>query len=112
MATRRVSFYLDESLSSRIIAQLRRQEIDIIRGQLGADDPVHLARATEMGRVVCTMDDDFLELAARGIAHAGIIWCEQDKYSIGDWVRYLRLVHAVYEADELSNEVLFVFRVD
>ncbi|MCY3831865.1 MAG: DUF5615 family PIN-like protein [Chloroflexi bacterium] len=112
MATRRVSFYLDESLSSRIVAQLRRQDIDIIRGPLGADDPVHLARATEMGRVVCTVDDDFLKLAAQGIEHAGIIWGEQDKYSIGDWIRYLRFIHAACDADELQNEVYFVFHVD
>ena len=91
---------------------MRRQGIDVIRGQLRVDDEVHLERATEMGRVVCTVDDDFLKLAARGVRHAGIIWCEQDRYSIGDWIRYLRLVHAVYDADELWNDVLVVFRVD
>jgi len=112
MATKRVSFYLDESLSPEIVTQLSMQGVDIIRGPLRDDDLVHLKRATEMGRVLCTADDDFLKLAARGIRHAGIIWCEQDKYSIGDWVRYLRLVHAVYDADELRNEVYFLFRVD
>ena len=88
------------------------QGIDIIRGQLKVDDSIHLERASDMGRVVCTVDDDYLKLAAQGREHAGIIWCEQDKYSIGDWVRYLRLVHAVYDADEMRNDVFFVFRVD
>ena len=87
MAQTRIRFYFDENLSPRIVAQLRMQGIDIIRGPLGADDPVHLERATAMGRVVCTEDDDFIKLASQGIAHAGIIYGEQDKHSIGDWVR-------------------------
>ena len=61
-----------------------------------------------MGRVVCTHDRDFLRLASQGIAHAGIVWGEQDEYSIGDWVRYVRLVHGVYDANEMLNEVFFL----
>ncbi len=88
------------------------QGVDIIRGQLRDDDSVHLERANEMGRVACVEDDDFLKLASQGIEHAGIIKGVQNRHSIGDWVKYLRLVHAVYDADELRNDVLFVFRAD
>ncbi len=88
------------------------QGIDIIRGQLKVDDSIHLERASDMGRVVCVEDDDFLKLAAQVKEHAGIIKGVQNRHSIGDWVRYLRLVHAVYDADELWNDVFFVFRVD
>ncbi len=112
MATSRVSFYLDESLSPEIAAQLSMQGIDIIRGQLRADDSVHLERATAMGRVLCAEDDDFLSLAAPGVEHAGIIKGVQHKHSVGDWVKYLRLVHDVCDADELRNEVYFLFLVD
>ena len=99
-------------LSPKIVEQLKRRDIDVIRGPLKTDDAIHLARATDMGRVVCTEDRDFLRLASQGIAHAGIVWGEQDHYSIGDWVRYLRLVYGVYDADEMLNEVFFLFRVD
>ncbi|MCY3864521.1 MAG: DUF5615 family PIN-like protein [Chloroflexi bacterium] len=112
MATNRVRCYLDESLSPEIIAQLSLQGIDIIRGPLGADDPIHLQRASEMGRVVCAEDDDFLKLAAPGLEHAGIIKGVQHKHSIGDWIKYLRFIHSVCDADELRNEVYFLFRVD
>ena len=112
MATSRVSFYLDESLSPEIVTQLSMQGIDIIRGPLGVEDPVHLQRASDMGRVVCAEDDDFLKLAAPGVEHAGIIKGKQDKHSIGDWIRYLRFIHSVCDADELRNEVYFLFRVD
>ncbi len=112
MAQTRIRFYIDENLSPEIVKQLRMDGIDIIRGTLGADDPVHLKRATDMGRVICTADDDFIKLAAQGIEHAGIIWGEQDERSIGEWVKYLRLVHAVQSADEMTNTINYVFYVD
>ena len=88
------------------------QGIDIIRGPLTTDDLIHLERATEMGRVVCADDDDFLKLASRGIEHAGIIKGVQDRHSIGDWIRFLRFVHALSDADEMRNKVTYLFRVD
>jgi len=86
--------------------------IDVVRGALGADDPEHLQRASGMGRVVCTEDDDFLALAASVNEHAGIIKGEQEKHAIGDWVKYLRLVHSACTAEELQNTVSFLFPVD
>ncbi len=112
MATSPVSFYLDESLSPEIVTQLSMRGIDIIRGPLRADDLVHLERATEMGRVVCAEDDDFLKLAAQGKEHAGIIKSVNDKHSIGDWVRFISFVHTLSTADEMWNNVTYVFRVD
>lgn len=88
------------------------QGVDIIRGQLRADDPIHLERATEMGRVVCVEDDDFLKLASQGIEHAGIIKGVQRTHSIGDWIRFLRFVHALSNAEEMRNKVTHLFRVD
>lgn len=99
-------------LSPKIVEQLKRQDIDIIRGPLKTDDTVHLAYATDMGRVVCTEDRDFLRLSSQGIEHAGIIWGEQDKHSIGDWIRFLRFVNALSDADEMRNKVTYLFRVD
>ena len=112
MATGRVSFYLDESLSPEIVSQLQMQGIDIIRGPLEADDLEHSERATEMGRVLCVEDDDFLKLAAGGIEHAGIVKGVQDNHSIGDWIRFLRFVHSLSDADEMRNKVTHLFRVD
>ncbi len=107
-----IRFYLDENLSPQILKQLRRHGIDVIRGPLGADDPVHLNRAAAMGRVICTEDEDFLKLAATGIDHAGIIKGEQDNHSIGAWIKYLQFAHAACTADEMRNNVEYVFVVD
>ena len=112
MATSAVKFYLDENLSPEIRNQLRLQGIDVIRGPLRAKDTRHLHRATAMGRVVCTEDRDFLRLASSGIEHAGIIRGRQRRHSIGDWVKYLQLVHAACDAEEMRNTVSFVFLID
>jgi hypothetical protein len=37
-----------------------------------------------MNSILCTHDTDYLELAASGIKHAGIIFGQQHKHSIGD----------------------------
>lgn len=107
-----IRFYLDENLSPEIVTQLSRQGVDIVRGSLGIDDPVHLKRAAAMGRVVCTEDDDFLKLAAAGIEHAGIIKGRQNHHAIGDWVKYLRFVHSICAPDDMRNNVEHLFRVD
>jgi hypothetical protein len=40
-----------------------------------------------MGRVLCTYDADFLRLAQTQPEHAGIIYAQQQKASVGGWVR-------------------------
>lgn len=111
MATSPVKFYLDESLSPEILKQLRLQGIDVIRGPLRAQDLRHLRNATAMGRVVCTEDKDFVRLAAAGVEHAGVIRGRQKQHSIGDWVKFLQMVHAACTAEELRNMVMFLFHV-
>ena len=112
MATSPVKYYLDENLSPEILKQLRLLGIDVIRGPLSAQDQRHLQNATAMGRVACTEDRDFLKLASAGYEHAGIIRGRQRRHSIGDWVKYLRLVHGACDAEELRNTVSFVFPVE
>jgi predicted nuclease of predicted toxin-antitoxin system len=95
-----------------IAEQLRRKGIEVFTardlGTLGDSDENHLARATRMGCVLCTHDDDYLQMAATGIEHAGIVFGKQSKLTIGDWVRGLELVHAVYSADDTHNHVEYL----
>ena len=53
-----------------------------------------------------------MDTPAQGMEHAGVIWGEQADYSIGDWVKYLRLVHEVQSAEEMINAINYVFYVD
>ncbi len=61
-----------------------------------------------MGFVFCTHDADFVEMAAAGVEHAGIVFGQQHKHGIGDWVRMLELLAAVAEPQEMKNRVEFI----
>jgi len=60
------------------------------------------------GRVIVTFDEDFLELASKGIAHAGISYRFQGNRSIGDMVRTLELYWELVDADEMRGKVVFL----
>ena len=76
--------------------------------RLGDDDRNHLERATEMGRVLCTYDVDFLRLANQDATHSGIIFASLQKASIGGWVRELRVLHARLSAEEIAGRVIYL----
>jgi hypothetical protein len=107
-----IHFYLDENIPIAVAAQLRRRGIEVVTvrdlGFLGDSDTNHLHRATEMGFVLCTHDADYVELATSGVEHSGIVFGQQHRHNIGDWVRFLELVHAVYESDEMRNRIEYV----
>lgn len=58
----KVRFYPDENMPVVIADQLKRRGIDAITvrdlGLLGDEDINHLERATELGYVLCTHNDD------------------------------------------------------
>jgi hypothetical protein len=58
--------------------------------------------------VFCTNDADFLDLAASGVAHHGIVSGQQDIHYIGDWVNWLALMHAIYAADDMESRIEFL----
>lgn len=107
-----VRFYLDENLNPLLAEQLKRRGIEAVTvrdlGLLGDSDLSHLQRATEMGDVLCTHDADYVDLALAGTAHAGIVFGQQHKHSLGDWMRFLRLIHGVYEAEDMINVIEYV----
>lgn len=92
--------------------QLRRHDIVVYTlqelGLLGDTDVNHLNRATELGCVLCTCDDDFLRLVADGEEYAGIVFGNQFKHGIGEWVSGLKLIHAVYSAEDFINHVEYL----
>ncbi len=108
----KVRYYLDENVQIVVAEQLQRRNIEVVTvhslGLLGDEDINHLERATTMGYVLCTHDSDYIELATAGFEHAGIILGQQDKHTIGDWIRFLELVHGVYTAEEMKNMVEYL----
>jgi len=107
-----VRFYFDESVELAVSEQLAVAGVDVVSAhsldRLGDSDPNHLERATEMGRVLCTYDADFLRIANETTAHAGIVFAPQQKTSIGGWVREIRTLHSRYEAEDLESMVVYL----
>ncbi|MBC8100193.1 MAG: DUF5615 family PIN-like protein [Armatimonadetes bacterium] len=112
MAAAVLRFYLDENMPVAIATQLVSRGIDVVTvrdlAALGESDARHLQRAAEMGRVLCTHDHDYIQLASTGINHSGIVFGQQDKHHIGTWVNALELMHAIYTADDLINTVEYL----
>ena len=107
-----IHFYLDENLPVAVATQLQRRGLTAVTvrdlGFLGDSDANHLARATRLGYVLCTNDADYVDLAAAGYAHAGIVFGQQHKHGVGDWVRFLELLAAVYDPEEMLNRVEYL----
>ncbi len=57
---------------------------------------------------MCSSDPHYIELASRGIEHNGIVFGQQDAHTIGDWVNFLALMHAVNLPDEARNRLEFL----
>jgi len=107
-----ILFYFDESVELAVSEQLAVSGIDVVSAHslqlLGDSDPNHLARATKMERVLCTYDQDFLRLATEGASHNGIIFVQQQRSSIGAWVREIQAIHAQMQAEDIVGQVIFL----
>jgi hypothetical protein len=95
-----------------IAKQLRRRGIEVVTvldlGLLGDKDINHLARAAEMGYVLCTYDADYIQLASGGTQHTGIIFGQAEKHLVGEWVKGLELIYGVYTAEDMRNCVEYL----
>ena len=108
----KLRFYLDENVPVEVARQLQARDIDVVTVRdldlLGDEDTHHLQRASEMGRVLCAYDTDYVLLAAEGQTHSGIVIGQPELHYIGAWVKWLAPMHAVYEPEEMHNRVEYL----
>jgi len=101
--------HLDEHVSPAIAIGLRRRGVDVTTtleaGLRAASDEEQLRYATAQGRVVFTHDADFLRLHKRRMAHAGIVYCHQGQYSVGEVVRRLTALAHRRRRTDIRNQV-------
>ena len=111
MATQ-IRFHLDEHVAPAIATGLGRRGIDVTTaagaGFIGADDLDHIAFALREQRVIITHDRDFPRHHANGIRHAGIAYCHQAKYSIGELIGALLVLHGCMSAEEMDGVLEFL----
>lgn len=111
-----IAFYMDHHVPRPITVALRIREVDVITtledGTSEIDDPALLDRATELGRVLFTQDDDLLAEASRrqeaGIPFEGVIYAHQLYVSIGTCINDLEIIAKTGEVGELRNLVVYL----
>src|SRR5262245_13290822 len=104
-----IRYYCDQHIPAAVTQGLSHRCVDVLTaqdaGRCGLPDADQLAFALVEGRVVVTFDPDYIALAASGMHHAGIAWCPATKYSIGQLIYALLLLHAVLDRDDMHNHV-------
>ena len=107
-----IRYHLDESVRTVLAVGLRSHGVDVTTtaeaALLGAGDEDHIAYALAQQRVIVTHDDDFFVLASRGVKHAGVCYCHQQKHTVGRLLQMLLLVHQCCTADQMRGHVEFL----
>lgn len=111
-----ISYYMDVHIRRAITEGLRRAGVDVLTAQDDGcgelSDPELLDRATSLGRVLFSMDDDLLIEATHrqteGLPFAGVIYAHQLRITVGQAVRDLTLIAEIYESADTANRVEFL----
>lgn len=111
-----IRLYHDEHVRAAVTEGLRKRGVDVLTAQednaQGKPDPVLLDRATALGRVVFTQDEDFLVEAHlrqhSGQHFAGVIYAHQLNVTIGRCIEDLELITKVYEPKDVANCVEYL----
>lgn len=111
-----VALYMDENIPRPITLGLRLRGVNVLTvqedGYSGFPDPLVLARATELQRVIFSQDEDFLAEAnrrqAEGVSFMGVIYAHQRSVSIGVCVRDLEIIAKAANPEELANNVQYL----
>ena len=108
-----IPLYMDHNVPAAITNGLRLKGVDVITafedGHHTVSDPALMDRATALGRVIFTRDDDFLREAQRrqrsGIAFSGVIYAHQLRVSIGRCISDIEIITQAGELDDIRNGV-------
>ena len=76
-------------------------------GKLGLTDEDQLKVAVENQAVIFTHDADFLRIALNK-PHLGIIYVHQQKLTIGECIKKLKIIVETRTMQELENQILFL----
>ena len=113
-----IRLYLDEdAMDNDLVRALRLRGIDVITaldlGLIGSTDLEHLQCAMESDRVLYSFNvSDFMNLhtqfLAAGKNHGGIIFGDQQRYSVGEQMRRIVRLAQMRSAESMRNTVEFL----
>lgn len=107
---------MDVHVRRPVISGLRRRGVDVLTAQEDGtarfEDDELLDRATALGRVLFSQDDDLLiEAAARQRTErrfAGVIYAHQQNISVRQTIDDLELLAKACAPDEMTDQVVFL----
>jgi hypothetical protein len=110
------SFYMDAHVRSAITEGLRRRGVDVLTAQEdGADglpDEELLDRATSLGRLVFTNDQDFLIEARRrqdaGEDFSSVVYTHQKWGNLGQCIDDLEIIAKAGLPEDALNQVIYL----
>jgi hypothetical protein len=111
-----VPLYMDHHVPSAITAGLRTRGVDVLTagedGSATLADDLLLDRATSLGRVLFSQDEDLLAIAQQRLQtardFAGVVYAHQLAISIGQAIRDLELIAKVLDPENMRNRVEYL----
>jgi hypothetical protein len=111
-----LTLYFDHHMKEQIAEGLRRLGLDVLLAKedqaARRPDDWLMARAAELGRVICTEDEDYFRLAAQwwrgGRAFPGIIHVDQDEAGIGSLIEDIALIAESYSPEMMQDRIEYV----
>jgi|SRR4051794_12997741 hypothetical protein len=108
--------YMDAHVPAAITSGLRNRGIDVLTAQEDRRDRLSdgllLSRATSIGRVLFSQDDDLLRIAAdwqrQSRAFSGVLYAHQLSAGIGTLIRDLEILLKCCRDEELANRVTYL----
>jgi hypothetical protein len=111
-----VGLYMDHHVPAAITEGLRLRGVDVLTAEADGtrrfEDSALLDRATALGRVLFSQDEDLLiEAASRqenGIPFTGVLYAHQQRVTIGQCVNDLEFLALAGEPEDFVNKVAYL----
>jgi len=108
-----LAFYMDVHVPRSVTCSLIEAGVDVLTAQADGcsrmSDPDLLDRASSLGRILFTRDQDLLAEAARRqracLPFSGVIYAHQLRVTIGQCVRDLQLLAECATANDMANHL-------
>jgi hypothetical protein len=107
---------MNHHVPAAITQGLRRRSVDVVTahddGAAMHDDEHLLERATELGRVLFSQDEDLLAVTRvwlnAGKEFSGLVYAHQMRITIGHAVKDLELVAKALDPDDMRSRIEFI----